>query len=394
MDTNSAASVGSSATHNPSRSVFLDNTAGESTDFTMHYDQPAVYVHDDKNMHSPNNNSNNSNSPNNNNNAIAEDEMIAVAVKSVPHPSNELTTTHLSGHRHSISIVPPSSTSKEFESEELDAPDKLALQREEAKRRFKSLRKFFDAHIHKTFHNRHFKVRGMHNFLWLGLIIFLVLIQENKSVRGILHTWWVEEMATALHWTPEEAGAFVIAIIFGTSMSVVAYLSYHFANVKAELDNKFTFTPIIEVASLFFGIFATVVPALELLEHNANSIGFDTPRSYYWGSGALSSILDNAPTYYTFLAAAMGRYSLSVYDPDEVKLATEDSAIKAYVVAISIASVFFGGMTYIGNGPNLMVKSICEERGCECPTFMAYIYKYALTIALPIFTIVGFAFVS
>eukprot|EP00048_Salpingoeca_helianthica_P020612 m.7446 g.7446 ORF g.7446 m.7446 type:complete len:589 (+) comp5027_c0_seq1:129-1895(+) len=259
---------------------------------------------------------------------------------------------------------------------------------------FQSLRVALTPLIYYRLKTRHVFVSGLHNLFWLVLIVMLVLVQESSAVQSMSHTAWAENMGDALHWTADEAAGFIISLIFGSCMAVVAFLSYHFANEEAEEANEFSFGPLEEVAFIFVGIFATMTPALDLLQNHAGEIGFNSARSFYWGSGALSSVLDNAPTYLSFLAAAMGHPDLDIHSPDDVKLMSEQNDLQNYLVAVSLGSVFFGACTYIGNGPNMMVKSICEARGGDCPSFVGYILRFTLPILMPILLVVGFAFVS
>jgi Na+/H+ antiporter NhaD/arsenite permease-like protein len=154
--------------------------------------------------------------------------------------------------------------------------------------------------------------------------------------------------------------------------------------------NDFTFTPIKEVAILFLGIFATMMPALDWLEANAQALGFTTPAQYYWASGGLSAFLDNAPTYLSFLTASFGLFHVNIDLPAEMQLFLIQHW--QYVQAVSIGAVFFGACTYIGNGPNFMVKSIAEHGGVEMPSFFGYIFRYTLPILIPIYTIVWLVF--
>lgn len=156
--------------------------------------------------------------------------------------------------------------------------------------------------------------------------------------------------------------------------------------------NDFNFHPIKEVAWLFIGIFATMVPALDYLEVHANELGLDSEMKFFWLTGGLSGVLDNAPTYLTFLAAAMGRYQLSLNSSADMQtfLAQHDHEL----IAISLGAVFFGAMTYIGNGPNFMVKSISEQAKVKTPSFFEYLFKYAVPILLPFFAIVALLFFS
>ena len=127
--------------------------------------------------------------------------------------------------------------------------------------------------------------------------------------------------------------------------------------------NGFTTYPIIEVAVLFFGIFLTVIPALELLRERGGELGLTQPWQFLWTTGALSSVLDNAPTYLAFLALGQG-----------LGMANEVVGVPhAILVAISVGAVAMGANTYIGNGPNFMVKSIAEEAGVKMPSFFGYL---------------------
>ncbi|MCX5975700.1 MAG: sodium:proton antiporter [Coprothermobacterota bacterium] len=149
-------------------------------------------------------------------------------------------------------------------------------------------------------------------------------------------------------------------------------------------DNAFTFGPIREVAILFAGIFITMLPALAWLRGNAQTLGLSAPGHFYWTSGALSSFLDNAPTYLSFLNTAIGYTGLNV--PAMLQQAPQ------FIVAISLGSVFFGANTYIGNGPNFMVKSISETAGVKCPSFLGYMARFSIPILIPIFALVWLLF--
>lgn len=168
-------------------------------------------------------------------------------------------------------------------------------------------------------------------------------------------------------------------------MIAAAIGSYYATPNNIHVENEFNFHPIREVAILFFGIFATMMPALDWLEQNAKLMGQSTAGSYYWATGLLSSFLDNAPTYLSFLSAAMGLTSLDV-----TGLVTQ---APKYIIAISVGAVFFGATTYIGNGPNFMVKSIAEHAKIKCPSFLGYIFCYSLPILLPIFILVWYIFI-
>ncbi len=153
--------------------------------------------------------------------------------------------------------------------------------------------------------------------------------------------------------------------------------------------NAFTFNAIIEVAVLFLGIFVTMVPALVLLQYQGQELGVTEPWQYFWATGALSSFLDNTPTYLTFLALAQG----SLDAPQAIDLLKSVDGM-AILEAISLGAVFMGANTYIGNGPNFMVKAIAEERGktrVAMPSFGGYML-YSCAILLPLFAIVSVLF--
>jgi Na+/H+ antiporter NhaD/arsenite permease-like protein len=221
-------------------------------------------------------------------------------------------------------------------------------------------------------------------------------------------------------------------------MILAAVGSYLTTKTEIHRKNEFNFVPIKEVAILFLGIFATMVPALDWLELNATKIGITEPGHFYWATGALSSFLDNAPTYLNFLSAAIGLFvneeivrqvyhlvqshgadlaqvtgpyaeeirntftTLMKYHGDMVAagyVPIDDINVSylignhnIFIQAISIAAVFFGACTYIGNGPNFMVKSIAEQSGVHCPSFFGYIVRYTLPVLIPIFFILWLLF--
>jgi Na+/H+ antiporter NhaD/arsenite permease-like protein len=177
--------------------------------------------------------------------------------------------------------------------------------------------------------------------------------------------------------------------------------------------NTFNFSPIKEVAILFAGIFATMTPAMDWLSLNAGYFGVTKPAQYYWLTGLLSGFLDNAPTYINSLSAACGLHGLSVDNHLHVKTliglvpAKDLNALGAptraggftittetyrYVLAISAGAVAFGATTYIGNGPNFMVKSIAGQSHVKMPSFFGYMVKYSIPVLLPIFVLIWLIF--
>ena len=179
-------------------------------------------------------------------------------------------------------------------------------------------------------------------------------------------------------------------------MALIAVVAYRGSNSEAMQANGFNFEPVREVAFLFAGIFATMIPALELIgswsrEHTAEL----TVSHFYWATGILSGVLDNAPTYLNFLSGAMGRFGLDAGDASHVAMFARgipspvpgDVPSTIYLMAVSIAAVFFGALTYIGNAPNFMVRNIAAQRGAGMPDFMGYILRYSLPVLVPVFAV-------
>ncbi|MEO5802686.1 MAG: sodium:proton antiporter, partial [Verrucomicrobiota bacterium] len=214
--------------------------------------------------------------------------------------------------------------------------------------------------------------------------------------------------------------------------------SYFTTKKSVHSSNHFNFHPIQEVAILFIGIFATMMPALDWLQNNAQMIlgKAPPPGFFYWGSGILSSVLDNAPTYLSFLSAIFGSFIdhetiaqvqqlvqnggadlATVAEPvrhtfealqkyfgahlaaktigkEEIEIAylLGNAELNNFIVAISVGAVFFGANTYIGNGPNFMVKSIADHEKVHSPHFLEYIFKWALPIMVPMLVIIWWIF--
>ena len=214
--------------------------------------------------------------------------------------------------------------------------------------------------------------KGLKNIFYLFIILISVFIDP-----------------AVISWVPSLGLLpFGIREIIMVSVIIISYKSADESILKA---NEFDFEPIKEVAFLFIGIFATMIPALQLIAYEANVYGEQlTPSIFYWSTGSLSAFLDNAPTYLNFLSAEMGKFGLDVNVKNQV--VQFQSLRPIYLSAISVASVFFGAMTYIGNGPNFMVKSISERSGIRMPSFFGYFFKFALPILLPIYFLVWLVF--
>jgi Na+/H+ antiporter NhaD/arsenite permease-like protein len=238
--------------------------------------------------------------------------------------------------------------------------------------------------------------------MWLlgvGLLlgIFYALDRKNflrapRTVREketVLETWKIDGLANL----------FFLAVILGavflekppflreTLMLAAAAGSYFTTKKSVHAANDFNFHPIQEVTVLFAGIFATMMPALAWLDHHAAALLGQNPAPgiFYWGAGGLSSALDNAPTYLGFLSALQG-----VTGTENVPSLLASHA--PHLLAISIASVFFGAATYIGNGPNFMVKAIAGQNGVRMPSFLGFILKFSLPFLLPVLITVWLLF--
>jgi Na+/H+ antiporter NhaD/arsenite permease-like protein len=221
------------------------------------------------------------------------------------------------------------------------------------------------------------RVEGLHNLLFLLVIVGAVFLPEKFFIRQIAML-----------------GAAVGAMV--TTRKTVREA------------NEFSFGPIKEVGFLFVGIFATMMPALDYLQEHGREFGIEKPMQYYLASGSLSAVLDNAPTYLNFFTLAQ-----TVVTPDSVRLTADGQAAPEkqivdwlldtksqhgdfpaalYIIAVSLGSVFFGAMTYIGNGPNFMVKSIADSSKVHTPSFFGYVFKYSLPFLLPVLLLVGWLF--
>jgi Na+/H+ antiporter NhaD/arsenite permease-like protein len=166
-------------------------------------------------------------------------------------------------------------------------------------------------------------------------------------------------------------------------------LSLKLTSEKVHADNQFSWGPMLEVAKLFGGIFLTIVPVIAMLKAGVNGPfgavvaavtrpdGTPNPAMYFWASGALSSFLDNAPTYLVFFNTAGG-------NPQQLM-----TALAPTLAAISAGSVFMGANSYIGNAPNMMVKAIAEDRGVKMPSFFGYM-AWSGAVLIPLFIIMTF----
>ncbi len=175
-------------------------------------------------------------------------------------------------------------------------------------------------------------------------------------------------------------------------MGILAGLSMLMTRRETRAANGFAFYPIVEVAVIFAGIFATMIPALAILEARGGDLGLKHPWQFFWVTGGLSSFLDNAPTYLTFASMASGLIGTEAVRLDQLLRATTGGMHgETLLTAISVGAVSMGANTYIGNGPNFMVKTIAEEAGIKMPSFFGYM-KYSIGILLPLFLLVTLVF--
>jgi len=173
-------------------------------------------------------------------------------------------------------------------------------------------------------------------------------------------------------------------------MLMVAMVSYFFTPQRVFEANEFSWRPFIEVAWIFLGIFGTMIPVLDYVEFHASDFHLVSDARFYWSTGLLSGALDNAPTYLTFLTAGLSLDHLDINRlPDVAEFA---SGHGSRLAAISVAATFFGGLTYIGNSPNLLIRAIAESRHVPTPGFLTYIIRYALPILIPVLGLVGLIF--
>jgi len=215
------------------------------------------------------------------------------------------------------------------------------------------------------------RIAGWHNFFFLAGVV-LVIIGKGQE-WGTTPDPWPFGMQEGM-------------------MLALAFAAHVATRDALRAENRFTFGPIVEVAVLFAGIFVTMVAPLVVLNARGASLGIETPLAYFWATGALSSFLDNAPTYLTFAAAAAGQ--LGVPAEGATYLAAflaKGELAERLLAAISCGAVFMGANSYIGNGPNFMVKAIAEENGVKMPSFFGYM-GWSAVILLPIFLLVSLLF--
>lgn len=216
------------------------------------------------------------------------------------------------------------------------------------------------------------RIEGGINFLWLVGIVCAVAFVNGQ---------YFEILKAPEHGVNLFAFAREAVIVL---MIVLSLLTTRKSTREA---NYFTWNPILEVAFLFIGIFITMVPALQFLGAHAGELGLTSARHFFFATGALSGFLDNAPTALAFHAVAGGVVTPGV-DVGNIVAGVPELLL----TAVSMGAVMFGSMTYIGNGPNFMIKAIAEESGIRMPSFFRYMYRFSLIILLPVFALVALFF--
>ncbi len=198
--------------------------------------------------------------------------------------------------------------------------------------------------------------------LMAGVIFAVALLDPSKAIPGTTwHPWiFLREV--------------VLLGLVGCSL--------WFGSTAIRVKNGFSYFAIIEVAVLFVGIFICMQPALAILNEHGASLGIRSPTAFFWTTGALSSVLDNAPTYLVFFKTAQ-----SLPATGELVAGVEAGRL----TGISLGAVFLGAMTYIGNGPNFMVKAIAEGAGVRMPSFFGYLL-YSGCVLIPVFVLVDYIF--
>ncbi len=213
-------------------------------------------------------------------------------------------------------------------------------------------------------------IHGKLNFVWL-LVVILSVAFVNPNVFPIMNE------------IP------VLTFLRDMFCLLAAILSLKTTSRKVREENNFNWHPIVEVAFLFLGIFLTMGPVIELLQSNADKFNINAPHTFYYMTGALSSVLDNTPTAVTFYSLAKGMFAGNAAAGMEMVAGIPFLVMEA----ICLGAVFFGSLTYIGNGPNFMVKAIAEQDGIKMPQFFQYMIKFSLIIILPILILAQILFI-
>lgn len=224
--------------------------------------------------------------------------------------------------------------------------------------------------LEQVMHHEPLRVEGLANLALLAGVVLLIVASGRGLGRTDGESW-------PFGW--QESG-----------MIILAAVSYFTTPSRLHSDNGFGLSPIVEVAVLFAGIFATMAPALLLLNAHGRELGIARPWQFFWASGALSSFLDNAPTYLTFAATGAGVHGIAPEGRYLGRLVATDGGT-TLLQAVSAGAVLMGATTYIGNGPNFMIKAVAEQSGLKMPSFFGYM-AYSACFLLPVFVAATFLF--
>ncbi|MBV6494507.1 MAG: hypothetical protein LDLANPLL_02540 [Turneriella sp.] len=250
------------------------------------------------------------------------------------------------------------------------------------------------------------RIRGGINFLLIaGVLLSVVFLKDYHTEHGPLELAWLQQPAmlglalisflidhiAKAKKTREYEEALLAKIEKEGKSTANMRVLTHFQPHTPRDKNHFGFAPIIEVAALFIGIFITMIPALCILKARGAETGVSEPWQFYWITGALSSFLDNAPSYATFFALGQGVTASIGAAAGSVVHAASGAINETILVGISVGAVFFGANTYIGNAPNFMVKAMCEEAKIKMPSFFGYML-YTILILVPVLALVHLIF--
>jgi Na+/H+ antiporter NhaD/arsenite permease-like protein len=239
---------------------------------------------------------------------------------------------------------------------------------------------------------------------WLmtvGIVLLVFVILDLINLRSNKKTIHEAELTS---WRCDGAHNFIFLVAILAALIAVpagwreplviliALGSYLGTAQRIRDANNFTFAPLGEIGWLFLGIFGTMIPVLEFMEGTADRLGLNSDLAFFWATGLLSALLDNAPAYLAFFATALGRYGLNTNDVSHVARFLSENGRD--LIAISLGATFFGALTYIGNAPNLLVRTIAGHARVRCPSFIGYILKFALPILVPVFALLSILFLS
>jgi Na+/H+ antiporter NhaD/arsenite permease-like protein len=250
------------------------------------------------------------------------------------------------------------------------AIDKVVFARE---RRAPVRRRIAEPAVTPTSETGPLRIEGGLNALWLLGLVGVVFVVGSYGTRVL-------------------GDSYLRAAVEVTGTLGFALLSFKTTPPGIHQINRFSWAPIMEVAVVFVGVFVTMVPALSFLAERGTSLGITKPWQFFWAAGALSSVLDNAPTYLTFASLATGVAGGAadgvILSPDNLGALAAHPVGQDLLAAVSCGAVFMGAITYMGNGPNFMVKAIAEQHHVRMPSFFGYTL-WSMVILLPLFGLVS-----